>query len=100
MFSCVTIVLTVRSAHPSSGQAVALRNPRSEDHVALRTSLIPGLLAILARNVRAGAERVALFEMGDVFAAPSGEQKRRLAVVLNGQISSEKNWRGEKNRRF
>ncbi|PZR73864.1 MAG: hypothetical protein DLM52_10365, partial [Chthoniobacterales bacterium] len=76
------------------------RNPLSEDHVALRTSLIPGLVAALARNVRAGAERIALFEIGNVFVAGSGEQKRVLGMVMNGQAGSAKGWRGEKNRAF
>ena len=42
--------------------AVELRNPLSEDHVALRPSLLPGLIAALERNVRAGAKSVRLFE--------------------------------------
>ena len=65
-----------------------------------RTSLIPGLLGTLERNVRAGAARIALFELGNVFAAKTGEQKRMLAILLNGQVSSMKNWRGEKERQF
>jgi phenylalanyl-tRNA synthetase beta chain len=39
----------------ASNQAVELRNPLSEDHVALRPNLISGLLDVLERNIRAGA---------------------------------------------
>src|SRR5438874_4047469 len=53
-------------------KAIELRNPLSEDHVALRPSLLPGLLGVLDHNIRAGAERVAIFETGRVFEPPSG----------------------------
>ena len=62
-------------------EAVELRNPLSEDHVALRPSLIPGLMAALERNIRAGAKSVRLFEIGRVFLPPNGEEIRRLALL-------------------
>jgi phenylalanyl-tRNA synthetase beta chain len=95
-----TPALIARSELAKTEGAIALRNPLSEDHVALRTSLIPGLLGALKRNVRAGSGRIALFELGNIFAALAGEQKRMLAIVLNGPVSSRKNWRGEKGRQF
>ena len=55
--------------------AIELRNPLSEDHVALRPSLLPGLLGVLDHNIRAGAERVAIFETGKVF--EPHERRRR-----------------------
>jgi phenylalanyl-tRNA synthetase beta chain len=95
-----TSALISRGKLEKTEGAIELRNPLSEDHVALRTSLIPGLLETLARNIRAGAERIALFEVGNVFPAASGGEKRMLAIVLNGQVASAKNWRGKRNRRF
>src|SRR5437667_160128 len=56
-----TSKLIPRSAAAASS-AIQLRNPLTEDHVALRQNLISGLLAVLDRNVRASAERVAIFE--------------------------------------
>jgi phenylalanyl-tRNA synthetase beta chain len=94
-----TPALISRGELAKSQGAIALRNPLSEDHVSLRTSLIPGLLETIARNVRAGAERIALFEIGNVFAA-SGEQKRRFAVIMSGKVGSVKHWRGEKDRHY
>jgi phenylalanyl-tRNA synthetase beta chain len=63
-----TSKLLPREAISLGESAIELKNPLSEDHVALRPSLIPGLLGVLGRNVRAGAERVAIFELGRVFA--------------------------------
>jgi phenylalanyl-tRNA synthetase beta chain len=51
----------------ASDEAIELRNPLSEDHVALRPNLISGLLDVLERNIRAGAESVSIFEIGRVF---------------------------------
>src|SRR5438067_10912861 len=52
-----TSKLISRSASALS-EAMELRNPLSEDHVALRPNLISGLLDVLERNIRAGAESV------------------------------------------
>jgi phenylalanyl-tRNA synthetase beta chain len=57
--------------------AIDLKNPLSEDHVALRPSLLVGLLGVLDRNIRAGAERVAVFEIGRVFEPPSAWKETR-----------------------
>jgi phenylalanyl-tRNA synthetase beta chain len=78
--------------------AIELRNPLSKDHVALRPSLLPGLLGVLDHNIRAGAERVAIFETGRVFEPPSGAEKKRVAILLWGNVGSEVHWRNEKRR--
>ncbi len=78
--------------------AIELRNPLSEDHVALRPSLLPGLLGVLDHNIRAGAEGVAIFETGRVFEPPSGAEKKRVAILLWGNVGSEVHWRNEKRR--
>ena len=50
-----TSALIPRTTGPFGAGAFELRNPLSEDHVALRPTLLAGLLDVLARNVRAGA---------------------------------------------
>src|SRR5436189_1023497 len=76
--------------------AIELRNPLSEDHVALRPSLLAGLLGVLDHNIRAGAKRVAIFETGRVFEPPSGAEKKRVAILLWGNLGNEVHWRNEK----
>jgi phenylalanyl-tRNA synthetase beta chain len=78
--------------------AIELSNPLSEDHVALRPSLLPGLLGVLDHNIRVGAERVAIFETGRVFEPPSGAEEKRIAILLWGNVGSEVHWRNEKRR--
>jgi phenylalanyl-tRNA synthetase beta chain len=48
-------------------EVVVVRNPLSEEEPALRTTLLPGLLATLARNLSRGQRDLALFEHGTVF---------------------------------
>jgi phenylalanyl-tRNA synthetase beta chain len=48
-------------------QVIVVRNPLSEEEPALRTTLLPGLLATLARNLARGQRDLALFEHGAVF---------------------------------
>ncbi|PYI78582.1 MAG: phenylalanine--tRNA ligase subunit beta [Verrucomicrobia bacterium] len=93
-----TSLLIARSELAQAVGAMELCNPLSEDQVALRTSLIAGLLGVIARNTRAGAERIALFEIGNTFAPANGEQRRKLAITLCGQVASAKHWRGAKKR--
>jgi phenylalanyl-tRNA synthetase beta chain len=50
-------------------RATRLLNPLSEAEPELRTSLLPGLLATLTRNVGRGNRDLALFEMGLVYLA-------------------------------
>jgi phenylalanyl-tRNA synthetase beta chain len=47
--------------------AVVVANPLSEDEPLLRTTLLPGLLRVLARNIGRGFADTALFEIGLVF---------------------------------
>jgi phenylalanyl-tRNA synthetase beta chain len=46
---------------------IVVRNPLSEEEPALRTTLLPGLLATLTRNLARGLRDVELFEEGVVF---------------------------------
>jgi phenylalanyl-tRNA synthetase beta chain len=92
-----TSKLISRSASAFSEGAIELRNPLNEDHVALRPSLITGLVGVLERNIRAGAESVSIFEIGRVF-PPSGEEERRLGILLWGNVASAPNWRSQTRR--
>jgi phenylalanyl-tRNA synthetase beta chain len=95
-----TSKLIPRNAPAFSENAIQLRNPLSEDHVALRPSLIGGLLGVLERNVRAGAETIAVFELGRTFIPPSGKEERHLGFLLWGNTASAPSWRMQTSRRF
>lgn len=66
---------------------VPLKNPLNDEQSHLRPSLLPGLLATAARNVRQGTHSLRLFEAGRVFgAAKNGQEveQERLALLLSG----------------
>jgi len=93
-----TSKLLSRERFAFSESAIELRNPLSEDHVALRPSILVGLLGVLDRNIRAGAERVAIFEIGRTFIPPSGKEERHLGILLWGNVASAPNWRSPQRR--
>ncbi|MDQ6625601.1 MAG: phenylalanine--tRNA ligase subunit beta [Verrucomicrobiota bacterium] len=98
LFEARTSALIPRATALQDG-AVVLRNPLSEEHVALRPSVVRGLLEVLARNVNMGATSVRLFELGNIFTAPEAGEKRALGLVLSGNASSGPHWQvGEKRR--
>ncbi len=53
-------------------EVVELANPQSEEASVMRSSLVPGMLNMLAYNLNRGADQVRLFEAGSVFEAKDG----------------------------
>jgi len=71
----------------SSAAALELANPLSEEASVMRTSLVPGMLDMLAWNLNRGVSNVRLFEAGHVYEA-SGTQSvepRRLCLAATGE---------------
>jgi phenylalanyl-tRNA synthetase beta chain len=63
----------------SSMPAVEIANPISDEASVMRTSMLPGMLNMLAYNLNRGTENVRLFESGNVFESigeRAGELKR------------------------
>jgi phenylalanyl-tRNA synthetase beta chain len=77
---------------------IAIRNPMSAEQAVMRTSLLPNLLAAVARNLSFGIADVALFEIGSVFLAREGagtsgdavlpDEPVHVAGVMTGQRPS------------
>jgi phenylalanyl-tRNA synthetase beta chain len=74
---------------------VTLQNPLSEKQATMRSSLIPGLIAAVSRNVRHGATNVMAFELGPVYVPDPNrllpKEPIRLGIVLSG-FAGEKHW--------
>jgi len=78
-------------------QVLVLANPLSTDMDAMRTTLLPGLLASVSRNVRRQQSRVRLFETGVAFLqGETMHEEQRLAGVATGEAYPEQ-W-GEPSR--
>ncbi|MGW4051667.1 phenylalanine--tRNA ligase subunit beta [Streptomyces sp. NPDC004779] len=69
-------------------EVVTLVNPLSDEEPALRTTLLPGLLAALRRNDSRGSHDLALFETGLVF-RPQGEAKVAVRLPVDRRPTDE-----------
>ncbi|MFL5242404.1 MAG: phenylalanine--tRNA ligase subunit beta [Gemmataceae bacterium] len=71
----------------ASAEYVRLANPISSERVVMRHSLLPGILDVVAANLRQ-TNSVKLFEIGSVYLPIPGEklpaEPRRLAFVMTG----------------
>ncbi|HUJ09971.1 MAG TPA: phenylalanine--tRNA ligase subunit beta [Verrucomicrobiae bacterium] len=82
--------LTALGFHEAQNQTLVsegelkLQNPLNADQQALRSALVPGLLANLRTNVSRHLFDVKLFEIGRVFAA-DGKESLRLALAVTGR---------------
>jgi phenylalanyl-tRNA synthetase beta chain len=78
--------LRLPPGHPRR-DAVRVANPMGADQALLRTVLFPGLLASVRRNLDAGRDRVALFEVARVVLPAPGEELPHQPVRVSGVIA-------------
>jgi len=69
---------------------IELENPLSEEASVMRTSLVPGMLTMLAYNLNRGNDNVRLFETAKVFqsAGPAALEMKRIAMGATGSALS------------
>jgi len=73
----------------SSGSPVLeLENPLSEEASVMRTSLVPGMLDMLAWNLNRDVTDARLFEMGSIYELSNGERIEPLRMCLGATIAS------------
>lgn len=63
---------------------LALMNPLSEDYAVMRTSLIPGLLSVVKRNLAFRSDDLKLYEIGKIFTPIPGEELPNEDIRLAG----------------
>jgi phenylalanyl-tRNA synthetase beta chain len=75
----------------STAAEIDLENPISDEASVMRTSMVPGMLNMLAYNLNRGTDNVRLFEAGKVFEA-AGEKSvelKRIAMGATGNVDAE-----------
>jgi phenylalanyl-tRNA synthetase beta chain len=75
----------------SSSPVVELENPLSEEASLMRSSLVPGMLDMLAHNLNRGVEDVRLFEMGDVYEAAGAGMAEHNRICIGATFTALKN---------
>ena len=77
----------IETASIASSDVVRIANPISREMAALRTSLIPGALAIVRRNIFHGSANLRFFEFGNAYFLRNGAniEEERLLLLLTGE---------------
>ena len=78
------------------GDLIQVKLPLSEDHAIMRPSLVPGLVATAARNIRQGAKSLRFFEIGKQFRNAGGGKAKdleaeSLSILISGD-TAPLNW--------
>lgn len=75
---------------------VEVKNPLSEEQSVMRTSLVPGLLEVAARNTSRRNTNITAFECGHIF-LPGAEKLPHeplvLGALVSGELSQGWNWK-------
>jgi phenylalanyl-tRNA synthetase beta chain len=87
-----------------TGSKIPILNPQSIDMAYLRTSLIPGALITVAKNINVGEKDLMFFEVGNIFNMNPGKteiksfedftESQNLLLVLTGK-TDQKTWYSE-----
>jgi phenylalanyl-tRNA synthetase beta chain len=80
--------ISAEDAHRFSAAApLSLANPLSEEASVMRTSLVPGMLHMIAYNLNRGTDDVRLFEAGHVYQGdgPNAAEPKQLCLGATGR---------------
>ncbi len=74
----------------SAASVLEIENPLSAEASVMRTTMVPGMLDMLARNLNRDVEDVRLFEMGRVYEMQNGERAEPERLCLAATASAVK----------
>jgi phenylalanyl-tRNA synthetase beta chain len=72
----------------SSSPVVELANPLSDEAALMRSSLVPGMLNMLAYNLNRGTDNVRLFEIGDIYEASGTGTAEHRRICMGTTITA------------
>jgi phenylalanyl-tRNA synthetase beta chain len=72
----------------SGAQVLELENPLSEEASVMRTSLVPGMLDMLAWNLNRDVTEARLFEMGSLYQMSNGERVEPRRACLGATVAA------------
>ena len=78
----LTFIAADEAATFSDLPAVVLANPINEETPAMRNSLLPGMLDMLAWNLNRGVAEARLFEFGQIYSSPGEQTGEQPAACL------------------
>ena len=78
----LTFVAKEESKRFSDAEAVGIANPLSEEAAAMRTTLVPGMLDMVQRNLNRGTDEVRLFDMAHIYQMNIGAAEESPSLVM------------------
>jgi len=96
----VTYGLTSKaSLHKTFGyeipEAIAVKNYMSVEQEVMRPSLMPGVLAVLSRNINRGIKDLKIFEIGSAYSKDYHYESTHLSIALTGLLADD--WQRQKS---
>jgi phenylalanyl-tRNA synthetase beta chain len=84
----LTFISKDDARHFSTAAELDLANPLSDEASVMRTSMVPGMLNMLAYNLNRGRDNVRLFEAGNVFEASGAKalEMKRISIGATGSV--------------
>lgn len=81
----------------STPEPLGVANPLNEESAYMRTSLLPGLINMVAYNLNRGATNVRLFEAGEIFEklGVRHDERRHLGFAATGEAIAKSVHRGQ-----
>ncbi len=76
----------------SAASVLELENPLNAEASVMRTTIVPGMLDMLAWNLNRDADDVRLFEMGRIYEMQNGERAEPERLCLAATASAVKTW--------
>jgi len=77
-----TFIAREDSLRFASSAPVEIANPLSEEAASMRTTLVPGMLGMVAHNLNRGAADVRLFEAGHIYEMQGAAAEEKPSLVL------------------
>jgi phenylalanyl-tRNA synthetase beta chain len=84
-----TFISAAEAAAFAEDPAVTLANPLSDEQSVMRTSLVPGMLTMLAWNLNRGTNDVCLFETGNAFVMVGEKSSERKTICIGATGNAE-----------
>ncbi|MDP3789106.1 MAG: phenylalanine--tRNA ligase subunit beta [Candidatus Omnitrophota bacterium] len=76
-------------------EAIAVKNYMSVEQEIMRPSLMPGVLAVLSRNINRGIKDLKIFEIGATYSKSYHYENTHLAIALSGLLADD--WQRQKS---
>jgi len=76
----------IGTASMSEANYISIANPISEEMAAMRSSMLPGMLDAIKRNLSHGAREMKFFEIGKVYS--SGEKRQKVGNFIEKTVFS------------